>query len=147
MHSGRGTFVDVPALLRTRAGTSHIDATSRKDFLRRYCKEPSTTFVLNDIDTKNRFQNQKVTAAMGGLLPLNFTCFRITLQANALRVIFRMVDCHRKSRFGRPGEQDCCSDGLGSYNHRLYWPCGQLANPTARLVRRRQADRKIPKVR
>ena len=83
----QGHFFAVMQILRTRAGTSHIDATSRKDFLRRYCKDTTRRVVPNDIDTKKRFQNQKGPAAMDGLSPLNFTCFRITLQANALRVM------------------------------------------------------------
>ena len=81
-------FVGTP-LLRTRAVTRALDATSRKRFFRRYCKEPTTTFVVNDFDNTFLIFGANAPAAMGGILRQIVPCFRITLQANALRVTLR----------------------------------------------------------
>ena len=84
----QGHFFAGRALFRTSAGRRILDAISRWEFFCRYCKEPIRKVVPNHFDIIFLTSGTKATAAMGGILRQIVSCFRITLQANALRVIF-----------------------------------------------------------
>ena len=83
----QGYFFCARRILRTRAGTDHIDATSRKDFLRRYCKDPTRTVIPNGIDEQTLLFGAKGRSAMECMLTRNPLRFCITLQAGALRTM------------------------------------------------------------
>ena len=79
----QGHFFHGTSLLRTSAGTGAPDATSRKDFFRRYCNEPIRKVVPNHFDYIFQFSTQMAglrwAASRARLCPVSVLLYKPTL--------------------------------------------------------------------